>query len=128
MHVKLGDKVVVRTGKDSGLDGEVIAVDMKRGRVKVERRNMITKHRKPNPLTGADGARVEIEGWLDASNVGLYSEAEGGPVRTQKRWVGKGGKLHDSAADARATFGDSPPPHIKKVRYCVKTEEVFDEV
>lgn len=127
MHVKKGDQVVVTTGKDAGLKGEVIAVDRAKNRVKVARRNMIKKHRKPNPLTGAEGARVEIEGWIHASNVALYSEELDGPTRTRKKFVGKGGDLHDDHAAALDSFGGEEAK-IRKVRVSTRTGEVFDEV
>ena len=128
MHVKKGDKVVITAGKDSGYDGEIIQIDRKHGRVKVQRRNMIVKHRRPNPLTGEEGARVDLEGWIDVSNVSLYSEKADGPVRTQKRWVGKGSELFENEAAARDSFGSDQPKRINKVRYAVKTGEVFDSL
>lgn len=128
MHVKKGDQVVLLTGKDAGMNGEVIAVDREKNRVKVQRRNMIVKHRRPNPLTGAEGARIEIEGWINASNVALYSKELDGPTRTRKRFVGKGGELFDDQASASKSFGANAPAKIKKVRVSTKTGEVFDEV
>ncbi|MFP4597301.1 MAG: 50S ribosomal protein L24 [Persicimonas sp.] len=128
MHVKKGDNVIVLSGKDRGFRGEILAVDPDKGRVKVARRNMVTKHRAPNPLTGEAGARVEVEGWIHASNVALYSEERDGPVRTGRKFVGKGGELHDSKQDAAASFGDDAPARIQKVRVGKQTGEVFDEI
>lgn len=127
MHVKKGDQVIVTSGKDRGEKGKIIAIDLDRGRVKVERRNMIVKHRKPNMLTGEEGARIEKEGWIHHSNVSLYSEKLDGPVRTQIRWVGKGGDLFDDPRAARASFGDETPRKIRKIRFAPKTQEEFDE-
>lgn len=126
MHVKKGDQVVVTTGKDAGSKGEVIAVDRVKNRVKVQRRNMIVKHQKPNPLTGAEGARIEVEGWIHASNVALYSAQLDGPTRTHKKFVGKGGKLFDDQKSAAATLGDDAK--VRKVRVGAKTGELFDSV
>ena len=126
MHLKKGDNVIITTGKDAGEKGEVIALDLAKNRVKVERRNMITKHRKRNPLTGDDGARIEMEGWMSASNVAIFSEKAGGPVRTQSRYVGKGGEHHALKKDAIASFGAEPPTVVKKVRVAQKTGEVFE--
>ena len=128
MHVRKGDQVVVLAGKDEGMDGEVIAVDRAKNRVKVQRRNMIVKHRRPNPLTGAEGARIEEEGWIHASNVGLYSAQLDGPTRTASRFVGQGGELFEDAKAARASFGGDVPARLRKVRVSTKTGEVFDEV
>lgn len=126
MHVKKNDKVIILTGKDRRLTGEIIDVDRKGGRVKVARRNMITKHRKPNPISGESGARVELESWIDASNVALFSEETGGAVRTQKRWQGQGGDLFESRAAAANSFSGEVPDRIKKVRFSPKTGEIFE--
>lgn len=126
MHVKKGDQVVVTTGKDAGQKGEVIAVDRDKNRVKVQRRNMIVKHKKPNPLTGAEGARIEMEGWIHASNVALYSAELDGPTRTRKKFVGKGGELFDDEKSASASLGGEGK--VRKVRVGVKTGELFDSV
>lgn len=126
MHVKKNDKVYILTGKDRSLTGEIIAVDRQSGRVKVARRNMMTKHRKPNPISGEAGARVEVENWIDASNVALLSAETGGPVRTQKRWQGFGGELFESKEAAAKSFGDEVPSVIKKVRFAPKTGEIFE--
>lgn len=128
MHVKKKDNVILLAGKDRGLRGEVLEVDPVKQRVKVARRNLITKHRKPNPLTGESGARVELEGWIHASNVALYSEKRQGPVRTGKKFVGQGNQLYDTRQEAAASFGDSAPARIQKVRVAKQTGEVFDEI
>lgn len=128
MHVKKKDNVILICGNDRGLRGEVLEVDPTKGRVKVARRNMVKKHRKPNPLTGESGARVEIEAWMDASNVALYSEKHEGPVRTGKKFVGQGNSLHATKAEAIASFGAAVPARIQKVRVAKQTGEVFDEI
>lgn len=126
MHVKKGDTVVVTTGKDAGSKGEVLAVDTENNRVKVQRRNMIVKHKKPNPLTGAEGARIEAEGWIHASNVAIYSAELDGPTRTRKKFVGKGGELFDDHKSAAASLGGEGK--VRRVRVGTKTDEVFDTV
>jgi large subunit ribosomal protein L24 len=128
MHVKKGDDVVVLAGKDRDLRGEVLEVDPKKNRVKVARRNMVVKHRRPNPLTGESGARVEIEGWLHASNVGLYSEQRDGAVRTGTKFVGKGDELYDTKKEAVESFAGELPERVQKVRVGKQTGEVFDEI
>lgn len=126
MHVKKNDKVVILTGKDRTQTGEIIEIDRKNTRVKVARRNMVVKHKKPSPITGEAGARIDQENWIHASNVALYSEKKQGPVRTSARWKGQGDELFASRKEAAASFGDNVPEHVKKVRYSVKTDEVFD--
>ena len=127
MHIRVGDKVVVTTGKDAGERGEVITIDRNKNRVKVTRRNMMVKHRRPNPLTGAEGARIEVEAWIHASNVALYSEKADGAVRTQARFVGKGGDLFATKHEAVTSFGKDAPAAIQKVRFAPKTGETFDK-
>ena len=126
MHVKLKDTVVLLSGKDAGAKGEVIALDRAKGRVKVERRNMMTKHQKPNPVTGAEGSRVKRENWIDASNVALFNEKLGHGERTSNRYVGKDGELFSSKPQAKASFGDAAPAVIQKVRVGKKSQHVYD--
>jgi len=129
MHVKMNDKVILLSGKDNGETGKVIAIDKKKGRVKVERRNMMVKHKRPNPLLGEEGARLEIENWLDASNVALYSEELDGPERVWRRYVGKGGEFFPSKVEAVASFGgEDAPGVIQKVRVGKKTGHVYDQL
>ncbi len=126
MHVKKNDKVIILSGKDREFTGEIIEVDRRARRVKVARRNMMVKHRKPNPITGEEGARIEQENWIDASNVALYSEELEGPVRTGIKWRGFGGEVFDSKQAAIDSFGDEVPERIDKVRVSKKTDEEFD--
>lgn len=126
MHVKMKDKVVLLSGKDKGTTGEVIAIDHARGRVKVARRNMIVKHKKPNPVTGEAGNRLEIEGWLNSSNVALYNEELGKGERTSSKYVGKDGAFFSSKPEAKNSFGDAKPSVIKKVRVGKKSNHVYD--
>lgn len=126
MHVKKSDKVIILTGKDRDFTGEIVEVDPEKGRVKVARRNMMVKHKQPNPMTGDEGARIEKENWIDASNVALYSDELDGPVRTGIRWRGFGGELFESKKDAVDSFDDEVPERIDKVRVSKKTDEVFD--
>jgi len=128
MHVKKGDAVIITAGKEKGERGEVIDIDRKHGRVKVERRNMIVKNKKPNLLTGEEGAVIEKENWIDSSNVLLYSEKLQKGVRTQARWIGQGGKLHSTKTDAIASFGKEAPERIQKVRFSVKSGETFGSI
>lgn len=127
MHVKKNDKVIILSGKDRGQTGEILEVDPKKGRVKVARRNKIVKHKKPNPITGAAGARIEKEGWLNSSNVMLFSEQESKGVRTYARYVGKESALFETKHAAATSFGDAAPAVIQKVRIS-KAGELFDKI
>jgi ribosomal protein L24 len=86
------------------------------------------KHQRPNPLTGEEGARIEVEGWMDASNVSLYSAELDGPTRTRTKFVGSGEELFDDYKAALDSFGGDAPKKLQKVRVGTKTGEVFDEI
>ena len=71
MHIKKGDTVVVLSGDDKGVQGEVIAVSPEEGKVIVKGVNMIHKHVKPR-RQGETGGIIDAEGAIYASNVALY--------------------------------------------------------
>ena len=71
MHIKKGDTVVVLSGDDKGVQGEVIAVSPAEGKVLVKGANIIHKHVKPRKQ-GETGGIVEAEGAIYASKVALY--------------------------------------------------------
>jgi len=133
MHVKTDDEVLILAGKDKGRVGEVLDADPDNGRVKVERMNMIVKHRQPNQITGEEGARVERENWIDASNVALFIEEDGEgdefnrrPVRVGYRYVGADGELFTDKRAARDSFEGDGPQVIEKVRIARQTGDVLD--
>lgn len=127
MHVKKGDKVKIVTGKDRHLGpATVLQVLPTENRVIIEGRNLVKKHKKANQMRGTESRIEETEAPVHASNVRLWSEKLSAPVRTQARWVGDGDKLFTSESEARASFSDVPK-RIRKVRYSVKSEEVFDD-
>ena len=68
MKIKNGDTVKVIAGKDVGVEGKVIAVDRKNGKVKVEGVNIVKKHTKPS-VANQNGGIIEKEAFIDASNV-----------------------------------------------------------
>ena len=71
LHIKTGDTVVVLSGDDKGVKGEVVAVAPEEGKVIVKGANMIKKHVKPRKQ-GETGGIVEAEGAMYASKVALY--------------------------------------------------------
>ena len=74
MHIKKGDTVVVLSGDDKGVQGEVIAVSREEGKVLVKGANIIHKHVKPRKQ-GEAGGIVDAEGAIYASKVALYCDA-----------------------------------------------------
>ena len=71
MHIKKGDTVVVLSGDDKGVQGEVIAVSREEGKVIVKGANIIHKHVKPRKQ-GEAGGIVDAEGAIYASKVAIY--------------------------------------------------------
>ncbi len=71
LHIKKGDTVVLLSGDDKGVTGEVIATSPAEGKVLVKGANMIHKHVKPR-RQGESGGIVDAEGAIYASKVALY--------------------------------------------------------
>jgi large subunit ribosomal protein L24 len=86
MHVRKGDQVVVITGNDKGMVGEVTQVLPKTGRVIVQGVNMRWKHRKPTQQS-PKGERVQVESSVHASNVMLVDPATGKGTRRRAEEV-----------------------------------------
>lgn len=100
--IKKGDNVVVRSGKDKGRTGQVLAVLPQEGKVVVAGVNIAARHRKPtqaNPQGGID----RREAPMAISKVGLADPKTGAATRV--RFEVKDGK---------------------KVRVAVKSGEAID--
>ncbi len=80
--IKKGDSVVVRSGKDKGHTGTVLAVMPKDGKVLVQGANVAARHRKPsqaNPQGGID----RREAPMAISKVGLADPKTGKATRVR---------------------------------------------
>ena len=102
MHVKKGDTVVVLSGDDKGVQGEVIAVSREEGKVIVKGVNVIHKHVKPR-RQGESGGIIDAEGAIYASKVALYCST-----------CKKGVRVKTEVVDG------------KKIRVCAKCGKKFD--
>lgn len=71
IHVKKGDMVMVITGKDAGKKGKVLEVLPKKGRVVVEKINIVKRHTKPTQSL-PQGGILEKEAPIASSNVMLF--------------------------------------------------------
>jgi len=108
--IKRGDQVVFISGReynrfDTGgkrtpLRGKVIAVDPRKGKVKVEGAMIMKRHRKAVPQMNVEGGIIEQEAWVDISNVAHIDPETGIPTRIKyevqdgkKVRVAKSGKL-----------------------------------
>ena len=102
LHIKKGDTVIVLSGDDKGVKGEVIAVSPAEEKVIVKDANVIHKHVKPR-RQGEAGGIVDAEGAIYACKVALYCPKCDKGVRTHA-----------------VMDGD------KKVRACAKCGHKFD--
>jgi len=78
--VRKNDMVMVIAGRDRGKTGKVLRVIPGRGRLLVERLNMVKRHTKPRGA-GSPGGIIEREAPLDISNVMVMCDRCNAPVR-----------------------------------------------
>lgn len=100
--MKKGDIVSVIAGKEKGKKGKLLRVDTQKGRVLVERLNIVKKHTKPSQDN--KGGIIEKEALIDISNVMLFCNKCMKPVRISKT------RLEDG----------------NNVRLCIKCKEQFE--
>jgi large subunit ribosomal protein L24 len=100
--IRRGDNVIVMAGKEKGKRGRVLRLLTKKGRVVIERINLVKRHTRPTQASPKGGI-LEKEGSLELSNVAL--------------WCTKCGAGRRARINAE---GD------KKQRVCVKCATVFE--
>jgi large subunit ribosomal protein L24 len=91
-HVRKGDTVIVVAGKERGKKGKVLRVIPEKGRVVVERLNMIKKHQKPTQKI-RQGGIIEREGSIHLSNVMLVDPNSDRPTRVGMKALSDGKKV-----------------------------------
>ena len=91
MNFKVGDKVVVISGKDKGSEGKIIKTLKKENKVVVEGINIVKKHIKPNGQN--TGSIVEVEAPIHASNVMIIDPKTGKRTRIGHTIDKKGNKI-----------------------------------
>lgn len=107
MKLKVGDQVLVNTGKDRGKKGSIKQIYPKTQKILVEGINQVVKHRKP--MMGKSGERIIREKPIDASKVTIINrsgEADriGYTIMkdgTKTRIFKKTGELIDSVKEKR---------------------------
>jgi large subunit ribosomal protein L24 len=104
LSIKKNDTVLVITGREKGKKGRVLSVYPSKGRLLIERINMIRKHMKPS-RKHTQGGIIEKEAPLHISNVMLICPKCNKPTRISSIF------LQDD----------------RKVRVCKKCSEVMDE-
>jgi large subunit ribosomal protein L24 len=91
-HVRKGDTVIVVAGKERGKKGKVLRVIPEKGRVVVERINMIKKHQRPTQKI-RQGGIIEREGAIHLSNVMLVDPGSDKPTRVGMKTLSDGKKV-----------------------------------
>jgi large subunit ribosomal protein L24 len=91
-HVRKGDTVIVVAGKERGKKGKVLRVIPEKGRVVVERINMIKKHQRPTQKI-RQGGIIEREGAIHLSNVMLVDPSSNRPTRVGMKALSDGKKV-----------------------------------
>ena len=91
--IRKGDTVIFIAGKEYArfdnngkrkpFSGEVMAVDARKGKVKVAGAAIAKKHRKAVPQMNVEGGIVELESWVDVSNVALLDPKTKKPTRVK---------------------------------------------
>lgn len=79
-RIRKGDTVVVITGRDRGKTGKVLSVDLRAGKVVVEKLNIVKRHTKPNQKV-KQGGILEREAPLQISNVMFFCPVTQKPTR-----------------------------------------------
>jgi large subunit ribosomal protein L24 len=90
--IKKDDKVIVVVGKEKGKIGTVLKVDSEKGRMIVEKVNMVKKHARPSKQT-AQGGIIEKEAPLNISNVMIVCNKCTEPTRIGTRKLEDGSKM-----------------------------------
>lgn len=70
--IRKGDDVVIIAGKDKGKRGTVLRA-IETDRLIIQGINLVKKHQKPNPATGATGGITNKEASIHISNVAIYN-------------------------------------------------------
>ena len=90
--IRKDDKVIVIAGKEKGKIGTVLKVDSEKGRLVVEKVNMVKRHARPSAQT-AQGGIIEKEAALNITNVMVVCSKCTEPTRIGKRVLEDGSKV-----------------------------------
>jgi len=80
VHIRKNDIVKVIAGKEKGKVGRVLKIDREKGRLVVEKVNMVKRHIKPGKAH-PQGGIVEKEAAMDFSNVLIMCDKCNKPTR-----------------------------------------------
>ena len=94
--IRKGDTVVVLTGRDKGRSGEVLRVMPDEHRVLVDGINMVTKHKRPSPMSAGGIERIAAP--LQISNVAFKDPKTGKATRVGFKVLEDGKKVRVAKA------------------------------
>jgi large subunit ribosomal protein L24 len=92
MKIRKGDRVVVLSGKDKGVEGVVERAIPEAGKVIVDGVNVAKKHQAPS-RQDQQGGIIEKTMPIDVSNVAIVSPADGKATRVGYRFTSEGEKV-----------------------------------
>lgn len=92
MKIQKGDRVVVLSGKDKGVEGVVERAFPAKGTVIVDGVNVAKKHQAPT-RQDQQGGIIDKTMPIDVSNVAVISPADGKPTRVGYRFNPEGEKV-----------------------------------
>jgi large subunit ribosomal protein L24 len=90
-RIRKNDMVMVIAGRDRGKTGKVMRVLPERGRVVIERLNIVKRHSRPRGAASPGGI-VEKEAAIDLSNVMIFCDRCNAPVRVGVKVAADGEK------------------------------------
>ena len=94
-RIRKGDTVVVISGRERGKTGKVMSVDLRAGKVGVEKLNIMKRHTKPNQKA-KQGGILEREAPLQISNVMFFCPVTQKPTRVGIRTQADGRRVRFS--------------------------------
>jgi large subunit ribosomal protein L24 len=94
LHVRKNDIVKIMSGREKGKVGRVLKIDREKGRIFIEKVNMVKRHVKPGK-TNPQGGIVEKEAPLAYSNVLVMCGKCNKPARIAMK-VDESGEKHRS--------------------------------
>ncbi|MBK6735127.1 MAG: 50S ribosomal protein L24 [bacterium] len=95
MRLKKNDTVRVITGEDRGKEGRILKVFPDKGRIIVEKVNLIKRHTRPSKSV-PQGGIVEKEAPINATNVMLVCPKTGKPTRVGAEVLSDGSRARVS--------------------------------
>ena len=103
--IKKNDMVMVITGRDRGKTGKVMRVLPERGRVVIERLNIVKRHSKSRGAQSPGGI-VEKEASINISNVMIFCDRCNAPVRVGVKRADDGAKSRNCRRCGEAIGND----------------------